>query len=179
MKVIKYYLEMKSPGELRPLQNANPEVEVRQVVNARPELNRFFYTAVGKDWYWTDRLGWSEEKWHEYAKRPELETWVCYVSGEQAGYFELEMQPGANVEIAYIGLLAEFIGRGIGKQLLTAAVERAWQMGAKRVWVHTNTHDHPHALGNYQARGFRIFKEEERQEGQTSNIEHPTSNVEG
>ncbi|MHC4106046.1 MAG: GNAT family N-acetyltransferase, partial [Planctomycetota bacterium] len=51
---------------------------------------------------------------------------------------------------------------GIGRQLLTAAVERAWQMGARRVLVHTNTRDHPHALGNYQARGFRIFKEEQK-----------------
>jgi ribosomal protein S18 acetylase RimI-like enzyme len=162
MKVITYYLEMKSPSELRCSEDVNPEVEVKQVVSACPELNRFFYTTVGKDWYWTGRLKWSEERWLEYANRPELETWVIYVSGEQAGYFELEMQPGANVEIAYIGLLPEFIGKGIGRQLLTAAVERAWQMGAKRVWVHTNTRDHPHALGNYQARGFRIFKEEER-----------------
>ncbi|MER0684083.1 GNAT family N-acetyltransferase, partial [Pseudomonas aeruginosa] len=28
-------------------------------------------------------------------------------------------------------------------------------------WVHTCTFDHPAALGNYQARGFRIFKQEE------------------
>ena len=162
MKVIKYYLEMKSPSELRYSRIVNPQLEVKQVLNPSPELNRYFYTTIGKDWYWTDRLGWSEEKWLEYANRPQLETWVCYVSGEQAGYFELEMQPGANVEIAYIGLLPAFIGKGIGGQLLTGAVERAWQMGARRVWVHTNTRDHPHALGNYQARGFRIFKKEKK-----------------
>ncbi len=161
-KVTIYYLEMKSPSELRCSRIVNPEVEVKQVVTVSPELNRFFYTAVGRDWYWTDRLKWSEEQWLEYASRPELETWVVYVSGQQAGYFELEMQPGANVEIAYFGLLPEFIGKGIGGQLLTAAIERAWQMGAKRVWVHTNTRDHPNALGNYQVRGFRIFKEEEK-----------------
>ncbi len=161
-KLITYYLEMKSPSKVRCLQIVNPEIEVRQVVTTSPELNRFFYITVGKDWYWTERLRWSEEQWLEYANRPELETWVGYVSGQQAGYFELEMQPGANVEIAYLGLLPEFIGKGIGRQLLTAAIERAWQMGAKRVWVHTNTRDHPNALGNYQARGFRIFKEEEK-----------------
>ncbi|MHC4417395.1 MAG: GNAT family N-acetyltransferase [Planctomycetota bacterium] len=161
-KLITYYLEMKSSGELRCSRNVNPELEVKQVLNPSPELSSFLYSAVGKDWYWTDRLKWSEGQWLEYVDRPELETWVGWVSGQQVGYFELEMQSGANVEVAYFGLLPEFIGQGIGGQLLTAATERAWKMGAERVWVHTNTRDHPHALSNYQARGFRIFKEEQK-----------------
>jgi hypothetical protein len=33
-------------------------------------------------------------------------------------------------------------------------------MGARRVWVHTCSLDHPGALANYLARGFRVFKEE-------------------
>jgi GNAT superfamily N-acetyltransferase len=152
---------MKSPGELRCPRIINLHLEVKQLLSPSPELNRFFYTSVGKDWYWTDRLSWSEEQWLEYVNRPELETWVGYVSGQQAGYFELEMQSGANVEIVYLGLLPEFVGKGIGKQLLTTAIERAWQIGARRVWLHTNTRDHPHSLPNYQARGFRIFKQEQ------------------
>jgi GNAT superfamily N-acetyltransferase len=152
---------MKSPSELRCSRVVNPQLKVKQLLNPSPELNRFFYTAVGRDWYWMDRLSWSEEQWLEYVNRPELETWVGYVSGQQAGYFELEMQPEANVEIAYLGLLPELVGKGVGGQLLKAAIERAWQMGARRVWVHTNTLDHPHALPNYQARGFRIFKQEQ------------------
>jgi len=32
--------------------------------------------------------------------------------------------------------------------------------GASRVWVHTCTLDHPGALPNYIARGFRVYKEE-------------------
>jgi GNAT superfamily N-acetyltransferase len=71
------------------------------------------------------------------------------------------MQWGANLEIAYFGLLPQFIGRGIGGTLLTSAIERAWEMGAARVWVHTCSLDGPSALGNYQARGFRYYKEEE------------------
>ncbi len=26
-----------------------------------PELNRFFYKAIGGDWYWIDRLPWTYE----------------------------------------------------------------------------------------------------------------------
>jgi GNAT superfamily N-acetyltransferase len=122
-------------------------------------LNRFFYTAVGGDWYWLERLTWSYERWRAYLDRPELETWYATVSGTPAGYFELEAQPEANVELAYFGLLPQFVGRGLGGELLSRAIERAWQMNARRVWVHTCNMDHPGALANYQARGFRIFKE--------------------
>jgi hypothetical protein len=46
----------------------------------------------------------------------------------------------------------------LGGALLTATVERAWALGARRVWVHTCSLDHPNALPGYQARGFRVFK---------------------
>jgi len=43
-------------------------------------------------------------------------------------------------------------------------VRRAWQLpGTRRVWVHTCTQDHPHALANYRKRGFRVFKTQRRQ----------------
>jgi GNAT superfamily N-acetyltransferase len=66
------------------------------------------------------------------------------------------------VEIAYFGLLPHAVGTGQGGALLSAAVERAWEMGASRVYVNTCTLDHPRALENYQKRGFRLFREETR-----------------
>jgi GNAT superfamily N-acetyltransferase len=54
--------------------------------------------------------------------------------------------------------LPEFLGRGLGKHLLTQAVQTAWGLGAARVWLHTCTLDDPAALPNYLARGFRPFK---------------------
>ena len=82
----------------------------------------------------------------------------CYLRGTPAGYFELDDQDG-DVEIAYFGLLPQFLGKGLGGGFLTAAVEKAWEMGAARVWVHTCSLDHPNALKNYQARGFQIYRE--------------------
>jgi GNAT superfamily N-acetyltransferase len=77
-----------------------------------------------------------------------------------AGYFELRRQPDGAVEIAYFGLLPEFIGRGLGKFLLSEATRRAWELGATRVWLHTNTLDHAAALPNYLARGFSVVRTE-------------------
>src|SRR5437588_8182342 len=133
-QVTTYFLEMRAPDELRPARAQVAELEIRQAHVASPELNRFLYTAVGGDWFWVDRLGWSYERWFEYLNRPELETWVAYLCGTPAGYFELERQAGDEVELAYFGLLPQFIGQGIGGLLLTRAIERAWEWGARRVW---------------------------------------------
>jgi GNAT superfamily N-acetyltransferase len=158
------HLEMTERAQLRPAQASSGPFDLVQAQIPSPELNRFFYTAVGARWTWYTRLPLSRAQWLAYLDRPELETWVAYVSGTPAGYFELERQTGGNVEIAYIGLLPSFIGKGIGGALLTAAVERAWEMGAKRVWLHTCDLDHPRALANYLARGFKMFKVERQVE---------------
>jgi GNAT superfamily N-acetyltransferase len=79
---------------------------------------------------------------------------------EIAGYFELKKEPDGSTEVAYFGLMPKFIGRGLGKHLLTCAVEQAWADGAQRVWLHTCTDDDPAALPNYLKRGFKPFKTE-------------------
>jgi GNAT superfamily N-acetyltransferase len=158
------YLEMTSRDELRPARLGALPFQLIRVDIPCPELNRFLYTAVGGRWWWYSRLSWDYARWLAYLDRLELETWVAYVSGTPAGYFELERQHDAAVELAYFGLLPRFIGKGIGGNLLTAAITRAWEVGARHVWVHTCTLDHPQALSNYQARGFRIVRVEERLE---------------
>jgi GNAT superfamily N-acetyltransferase len=154
-----YYLDMTDPSQRRSSTKTEAELIVQQSKLACPELNRFLYTAVGGYWYWTDRLEWTYQQWLDYLNRREVQTWIGYVQGTPAGYFELEKQRGDDVEIAYFGLLAQFIGKGLGGRLLTSAVEQAWAMGARRVWVHTCTLDGPTALSNYLARGFRLYKE--------------------
>lgn len=162
--VTTYYLEMTDPQELRPKQSDNPNLVIQQVAIPLPEFNRFFYTAVGGEWYWLDRRNWSYRQWAEWVDRPELQTWVAYLSGTPVGYFELEMQADYSVELAYFGLLPQFVGQGLGGHLLTRAIEQGWAMGARRVWVHTCTLDHASALANYQARGFRLYNEKTHHE---------------
>jgi GNAT superfamily N-acetyltransferase len=157
-EVITYHLEMTDPGMLKPATRSVDDLSIVQAQIPLPALNRFLYVSVGADWAWVDRLLWSEEEWRTWVDRPQLTTWVAYLRGTPAGYFELEMQPGNSVEIAYFGLLPQFIGKGIGGILLTQAIECGWGLGAERVWVHTCTLDHPQALSNYQARGLRLFK---------------------
>ena len=152
-----WHLQMMSPQEIRP-KNLLPETQLVRLEIPFPALNRFFYKEVGKLWQWTDRLNWSEEEWRNWVERENAQTWMLLLRGTPAGYFELDDQDG-NVEVAYFGLLPQFLGKGLGGGFLTAAIEKAWEMGAARVWVHTCSFDHPNALKNYQARGFQIFRE--------------------
>jgi GNAT superfamily N-acetyltransferase len=162
--VVTTHLEMRSRAELRPARPGATRFDLVRAEIPCPELNRFLYASVGADWSWYSRLSWDYRRWLEYLDRPELETWVAYVAGTPAGYFELERQPGNDVELAYFGVMRRFIGKGFGGELLTAAITRAWDTGAARVWVHTCTLDHPQALPNYKARGFQVFRVEEKDE---------------
>ncbi len=157
MDITTWYLEQHGPDELIPARPAPVTVTRAEVVS--PELNRFLYTAVGGDWFWIDRLGWTWQQWHDWLSRPGVETWVAYQRGTPAGYFELDAA-GGEVEIAYFGLLPAFVGQGIGGHLLTVALRRAWELTTARVWVHTCSLDGPAALANYQARGMKLYRTE-------------------
>ena len=158
--MIIHYLEMTDPAQLRPSPRTVAAFEVKRAQIPYGAVNRFFYQTVGAAWHWTDHLAWTDDDWQAYAERPGLETWIGYVQGTPAGYFELMREEAAQVEIAMFGLLPPFIGHGLGGVMLTAALRRAWEEGTRRVWLHTESSDHPHALPNYQARGMRVYRTE-------------------
>ena len=156
------YLEMRSPDQLRP-KRADSRFEVREIKGPDWRFNRDLYFRVGEPWRWIDKRPWTDEQWKEYASAPPLRTFAAYFDNELAGYYELRSDEQSGVEIAYFGLLPDFVGRGLGGALLTSAIEQAWSGDGRigRVWVHTCNRDHPQALANYQARGMAIYKIEE------------------
>jgi GNAT superfamily N-acetyltransferase len=155
-----FHLEMLDRHALVPKQHS-ADFNTVMVEPADPALNRQLYRDVGAMWQWTDRLTWDDSQWSQYVGRSSMNTWLGFWKGERAGYFELDSQHDGNVEIMYFGLLPEFIGRGLGGIMLTAAIQSAWlNPDTRRVWVHTCSNDHKHALENYLKRGFQLFKTE-------------------
>lgn len=153
-----HYLELVSSSALLVRRAERGGLVFARTPRPMPELNRFFYTAIGGDWFWLERRPWSLVQWSEYLSSPQIETWVLSADGIPAGYCEMQKHANGYVELMYFGLLRAFVGGGLGAHLLTEAAERAWALGATRVIVNTCNLDHPQALANYLARGFREYR---------------------
>ncbi|MFQ6023578.1 MAG: GNAT family N-acetyltransferase [Acidiferrobacterales bacterium] len=160
LKVVTTYLEMRQPPA-RPL--ASPPtagVTVIQATHPTVSFYRYLYDTVGEQWLWYERRKMSDEALRAVIHDPKVELYVLYVRGVPAGYAELDRRTEDDVEVAYFGLMPEFIGRGLGPYLLERAVVQAWCQQPKRVWVHTCNLDHPKALEVYQRMGFVAYKQE-------------------
>jgi GNAT superfamily N-acetyltransferase len=163
MEVITTYLEMRSAHDLKPKPSNDPRFSIREATVRQWQFNRFLYLFVGGPWDWHDKRDWIDDQWRAYVESDNLRTFGAYYDGSPAGYYELKIDAAQDVEIAYFGLTPAFYGRGFGAALLSNALEEAWRMTAKRVWVHTCTLDHPAAVRNYQARGMKVYKVETSQ----------------
>jgi len=159
VSVTRTYLEMLSPADLKAEGSAGPEVRLEAVKDCPWHFYRYLYVEVGREAHWKDRLPWTEAQFRAWLAGPSV-VWLLSVAGAPAGFFELRGHDDGSREIAYFGLMPEFVGRGLGKFLLTRSVEEAWALNPTRVWLHTCTLDHPGALPNYLKRGFRKVGEE-------------------
>jgi GNAT superfamily N-acetyltransferase len=162
------YLEMTAPDQLVPGRPPPTPLAVERLDPASLPLLRSTYARIGAPHGWFGRLAWSDQRWEAWLSRPGVQPWIARVGGEVAGMVELELQPGGDVEIVVFGLVPEFVGRGLGGHLLTSGARLAWEAehpeGAptRRVWLHTSSRDHPNARPNYERRGFRAFRTEQR-----------------
>ena len=160
VEVTRTYLEMRSPDDLRPTARPQDPPRLERIEACPGSFFRYLYGEVGRAYHWTDRLSWTDDQVRAHLGDPAVSLWLLTSGAAPAGYFELRAHDDRSVEIAYFGLLPEFVGRGWGGHVLTRAVETAWGMKPERVWLHTCTLDHPAALPNYLKRGFRSFRAE-------------------
>lgn len=159
-KLITTYLEMTARTDFKPSFSFEPMLYIQESVVPLAAFYRFLYHAVGAEWGWVDRNSWTDERIENWLALPTTRLFVLYISGTPAGYVELDQQP-EGTEVTYFGLVRPFFGQGYGGHLLSFGIQWAWNSGAKRVWVHTCNLDGPHALQNYQKRGFKVYKVEE------------------
>ena len=160
VEVTRTYLELMDPGQLRATIELEAPARLERVGHCPASFARYLYREVGSDYHWTDRAGWSDDRWRARLSEPGVSLLLLYVSGAPAGFCELSATGDGSTEIALFGLLPEFTGRGLGKAFLAASARHAFQGGARRVWLHTCSLDDPAALPNYLARGFTKFREE-------------------
>jgi len=117
---------------------------------------RALYNEVGGPWLWWLRRVMPDELLARHLASSTVSTFVLRVNGEIAGFFETDSVGWPDVNLNYFGLLPKFIGRGLGKPLLDAAVDSVFASGSplRGMTVNTCTADHKRALPNYKAAGF-------------------------
>ena len=160
-EVQRNYLEIKSIEDLNEVIKPNEDCSLDLLEPINFQLNKFFYKNIGKKHKWIDRLIWTETQWINYVSNKNVKTYVFKFKNDLAGFFELISHgEKKEVEIAYFGLLEEFQNKKLGSYLLYQAIQKSFNLGIDRVWVHTCSLDHKNALHNYIARGMKIFKTE-------------------
>jgi GNAT superfamily N-acetyltransferase len=154
-----FYLEMLAPAR-RAVPPPRDHLIILQARRPTVGYYRFLYDAVGGRWNWTSRKKLADEQLAAILQDPAVEIHVLYVDGVPAGFAELDGRQAGQIELVQFGLMAEFIGQGLGKYFLQWTIDRVWSLKPARLWLHTCTRDHPAALPNYQKAGFVIYKEE-------------------
>jgi hypothetical protein len=150
------------PSQFRPGFGVFPDVRLEPLGPLDQAAYRECYRSVGEAFHWHDRRHWTDEQIRAHLSDAAITVHRARRGESLAGYYELRrVRDDDSVELAYFGIVAGEFGRGFGKHLLSCAVRDAWASHPTRVWVHTCTLDHPHALTNYVARGFIPYKTEE------------------
>ena len=158
-QVKRNYLEIRSINELVEENKPNENLILKKVDPPDFQLNKFFYKEIGKNHRWTDRLSWNDKTWINYINNSSVVTYILKNKEDLVGYFEQNFNnEKLECEIAYFGILEEYFGKKLGGYLLSEAIKKSFEKNSKRVWVHTCSLDHKHALSNYISRGMKIFQ---------------------
>ena len=155
------YLEIHSINELAIVNKPFNNLYVEKIDPPDFQLNKFFYKEIGKKHRWIDRLVWNDKNWIDYLNTEGISTYILKYKKDLVGYFEqIFHKSDFETEIAFFGILEEYMGKKLGSYLLSEAIKKSFERGSKRVWVHTCSLDHKNALSNYLSRGMHIYKTE-------------------
>lgn len=141
------YLEMTNPRQLKAARHC-PAVALTPAAGDAPQV-RELHDRVASPHSWAS-MYWPDGMWREWAAL--ARHWIITVDTEPAGLTSVIAEGDGEVNLAVFGLTPEFIGRGHGGHALTLSVRAAWSMPleppVRRIWLHTSTADHAHALPN-------------------------------
>lgn len=163
IKVTVTYLEMTAKPARRQRPHPHDRLSLLRAENCTNSFYRYLYDTVGEEWLWWFRRAMPAAELRAILDDDRVEIYIPYIAGVPAGYVELDRRTEGRCEIQYLGLVPEFIGKGIGPWLLDWAIEAGWNgAGVEKLTVNTCDLDHPRALMTYQRAGFRPVGQEVR-----------------
>ena len=156
------YLEMLERPDRFRVPSPREGFSLRRIRAPSVPFYRELYRSVGEKWYWADRCKMDDEALRNIIHDPRVEIHVLFADQRPAGYAELDMRQSPDIELTYLGIIPECIGMGLGRFLLSNAIDLCWKRETRRLWLHTCSLDHPRALSFYEKAGFRIYRREVR-----------------
>jgi GNAT superfamily N-acetyltransferase len=149
------YLELCEAPQV-PTQRCGPERIARERLALQTYLA--LYRSVGEPLRWDQRLLMSKSQLAAMLDRGSLDIYVLRdQDGCPLGFCEFGRDAFPVIELKNFGLIPEAQGRGLGSWLLSVALREQWKYGPTRIWLHTDTWDHPAAIGVYQRAGLRVY----------------------
>jgi GNAT superfamily N-acetyltransferase len=156
------FLEMTAKPSALPPPQPRGKIAILKAENPPVHFYRYLYDTIGDAYKWVDRRKKSDVELAAIVQHPHNELYVLYAEGCPAGMAELDMRDGSVGQLAYFGLMPEFVGRRFGYFFLYHACMNAWATPITRLLVNTCTLDHPRALPLYQRIGFTPYSREDR-----------------
>ncbi|TRD00351.1 GNAT family N-acetyltransferase [Mesorhizobium sp. WSM4303] len=117
------------------------------------------YRAVGEPVQWDQWLRMAAEDLERLLALPSTRIHVLRVEGVAACLCEFNGVGQPDVELVHFGLVPAFQGRKLGPFLLDQALRAVWSHAPQRVWLHTDTYDHPAAQSVYGRAGFKPYEQ--------------------
>jgi ribosomal protein S18 acetylase RimI-like enzyme len=115
------------------------------------------YESVGAPLRWDQRLRMPREELRALLRSSRLRTYVLRDDSRALGFCEFDRVGFPEIELKNFGLVPQAQGRRLGPWLLATAVHQEWALRPSRIWLHTDSWDHPAAIRTYERAGFKIY----------------------
>ena len=150
------YLEMRKPPVLPSLRP--PEGWSLQRIDHDRARYRSLFRIVGEPWLWFSRAMMPDDRLAAILDDPKVEAYALHDGTGDVGLLELDFRTDDEVELAFLGLVPGFIGKGAGRFLMNEAIRHAFARPTQRFFVHTCTLDSPSAIAFYMRSGFTPYR---------------------
>jgi GNAT superfamily N-acetyltransferase len=151
-------LEMLAPPGGLPGATLPDGITLEPLVRPDIAVYRALYRKIGENWLWFSRFVMSDDNLRALLLDDRVNVFSLRRNGDDVGMLELDFREPDTCELAFFGVSADHIGKGLGRALMGWALERAWSHPIRRLWVHTCTFDHPSALQFYIRSGFEPYE---------------------
>ena len=88
-EIFRNFLHIKSLQDLNYSKIGDKDIFVKKEKNFDIDLPKLLYREIGKDYYWRDRLVWSDKNWFDYISQSSYQLYTLYKNKTLVGYYEI------------------------------------------------------------------------------------------